>query len=264
MTRPFLRSPLRRLLAVAVLLALATAGFFWQLLFTPNTWQPAGGGDLVPFLYPNYAFAAQMLRQGVLPLWNPHLYSGTPFAADAQSGLFYPPNLLLFLLAPRLTVRALEFMAVFHFWLAGFGMYLFLQYSPLARDLHLHPLAALAGAIAFEFSDLFIVHFGNLNMIAVAAWLPPVMLAFQRAVRGGRSGFALLAGALLAVASLAGHMQITLFILLAMGLYAVWEMAFARSLAPLAFLLLALAAMVGLSALWLFPTLEMSRHTLRA
>ena len=88
---------------------------------------PAGGGDLAPFLYPNYHFAAQYLRQGIIPLWNPHLYSGAPFAADIQSGLFYPINLLVFLFVPRLTYEWLEYLAIFHFWLAGVTMYLCLR-----------------------------------------------------------------------------------------------------------------------------------------
>ena len=35
--------------------------------------------------------------------------------------------------------------------------------------------AALAAGLAFAFSDPFWVHFGNLNYIAVASWLPWVM-----------------------------------------------------------------------------------------
>jgi multisubunit Na+/H+ antiporter MnhG subunit len=281
-------------LFAGVFLALLTAAFFWQILFTQNAWMPAGGGDLLPFLYPNYHFAAQSLQNGIIPLWNPHLYSGIPFAADAQSGLFYPPNLLIFLLSPNLNIETLEYLAVFHFWLAGFGMFLFLQHSPLAAKLRLHPLAALTGAIAFEFSDLFIVHFGNLNMIAVAAWLPLVMLAFQNAVAQRKTNFALTAGALLAIATLASHIQITLFILLALGPYALWEVfwpgqagpssdpaskgaflppsippaggeaSIRARFAPLGYLFLTLLVTVGLSALWLIPTLEMSRYTLRA
>ena len=121
--RPFLTE----FIIAAALLALATVGFFWQILLTPSIWMPAGGGDLAPFLYPNYHFAAQHLRQGVIPLWNPHLYSGAPFAADIQSGLFYPINLLVFLLAPQLTYEWLEYLAIFHFWLAGMSMYLCLR-----------------------------------------------------------------------------------------------------------------------------------------
>ena len=42
------------LIAVSGLLALATVGFFWQILLTSNTWMPAGGGDLAPFLFPKH------------------------------------------------------------------------------------------------------------------------------------------------------------------------------------------------------------------
>ncbi len=291
--QPDARNAIKFALVAGAALALATMGFFWQVLFTPNTWMPAGGGDLVPFLLPNYRFAAESLRQGIIPLWNPHLYSGAPFAADPQSGLFYPINLPVFLLNGNITVRTLELLAIFHFWLAGFGMFLYLQHSPLAKIVRLHPLAAFAGALAFEFSDLFIVHFGNLNMIAVAAWLPLVMLFFHKALAECSARCAVTAGAVLAIATLAGHMQITLFILLAMGLLTLWEVInanFKMQNAKLAgspkskvqnhtsritfhasrfthhvsLLLLAVLVMVGLSALWLIPTLEMSRFTPRA
>ena len=257
---------LKQAIIAGLILAGATMAFFWQVLFA-GAWMPAGGGDLVPFLYPNYQFAAHHLRQGIIPLWNPHLYSGVPFAADPQSGLFYPVNLLLFLLLPNLSVRTLQGMGIFHFWLAGFGMYLYLRHSPLARRLQIQPIAALTGALAFEFSDLFIVHFGNLNMIAVAAWLPLVMLTFQKGVETGEHRCAWAAGALLAVATLASHIQITLFILLALALYTLWHTL--RSdptprFAPLTSFLITLMVTVGLSALWLIPTLEMSRYTPRS
>ncbi len=260
------RNPIKIALVAGAALALATIGFFWQVLFTPNTWIPAGGGDLVPFLLPNYRFAAESLRQGIIPLWNPHLYSGAPFAADPQSGLFYPINLLIFLLNPNITVQTLEHLAIFHFWLAGFGMFLYLQHSPLAKTVRLHPLAAFAGALAFEFSDLFIVHFGNLNMIAVAAWLPLVMLFFHKSLDECSARCAVAAGAVLAIGTLAGHIQITLFILLAMGLLAVWESVGSKFKVThhYSLLLLAVLVMAGLSALWLIPTLEMSRFTPRA
>jgi len=309
------RSFIVEYIIAAGLLALATGGFFWQILFTPAAWQPAGGGDLAPFLFPNYAFAAQNLKQGVIPLWNPHLYTGAPFAADIQSGLFYPVNLLVFLLVPQLTYEWLEYLAVFHFWLAGATMYLclrllepgdggqgsgvggrgqeveVLQNTPHAP--RLTPLPAFAGALAFQFSDLFIVHFGNLNMIAVAAWLPLIFLLFQRSLHQKSLGLAAASGAVLAVATLAGHIQITLFILFTLGLYTLWGLRFtiykspnsqphfarpnsnflflfsnfhppSSIFYPLSSILLTLLVTVGLSALLLFPAYEMSRYTPRA
>ena len=290
----------RDILALGII-ALATLGFFWQLFFTDDTWMPSGGGDLVSFLYPLYRFAARNLRRGIVPLWNPYLYGGAPFAADNQSGLFYPVNLLFFLLFPDVTYPTMELLAVFHFFLAGAFMYFCLRslkseqvrnsgpnpeaQNPRPETRHrLSRSTALVGAIAFMFSDLFVTHFGNLNMIAVAAWLPAIFLCYHRAVTEERVGMAVAAGVFLGIATLAGHIQITLFITLALALYTLWPGAdIPPSLpgrgrgrvAPLPFLrplvyslarYLLPCCLVAFcfAALALLPSYEMASHTVRA
>jgi hypothetical protein len=286
-------------------LGLATAGFFWRLLFTSGVWMPVGGGDLVSFLYPLYSFVARSLRVGNIPLWNPYLYGGAPFVADNQSGVFYPPNLLFFLLQPGLNYRAMEWLSVAHFYLAGVCAYFGLRYMvqpPLKR------LAALAGALAFMFSDLFVTHFGNLNMIACAAWLPLIFCLFRRALvgtpsrvsatasnpeleataprevggvcgvgtpsrvlcgAGRRPAFAVGAGVLLGFAALAGHIQPLLYIVLTLGLYFLYHVYTHRNqsrralLNAMCLLALTLVIALGVAALSLLPSYEMSRLSLR-
>ena len=63
---------------------------------------------MASFLLPMAQYAAGSLRAGQLPLWNPHLYAGAPFAADIQSALFYPLNLAAYALVPRITYGWLE------------------------------------------------------------------------------------------------------------------------------------------------------------
>ncbi|MGA9350519.1 MAG: YfhO family protein [Anaerolineae bacterium] len=276
----------RDVLALGVI-ALATLGFFWQLFLTDDTWMPSGGGDLVSFLYPLYHFASRSLRQGIIPLWNPYLYGGAPFAADNQSGLFYPVNLLFFLLFPEVTYSTMELLAIFHFFLAGAFMYICLRSlslrgaerrSNLPPSMHvqrgdcfatlamtgLSRSAALVGAIAFMFSDLFITHFGNLNMIAVAAWLPLIFLYYHRAVAEERPVMAVAAGVFLGIATLAGHVQITLFIVLALALYTLYlgrRLLFhslTRYLLPCYLIAFCFAALA------LIPSYEMASHTVRA
>jgi hypothetical protein len=254
-------------LAVAAFLLLATLGFFWRILFTHDAWKPAGGGDLVSFLFPAYRFAATNLTSGNLPLWNPHLYGGAPFLADMQTGLFYLPNQVLFRIAPDFSYKALEWMAVLHVYLAGLFMYLCLRYLEPGRPLRLP--AATGGALAFMFSDLFIVHFGNLNLIAVTAWLPLVFLLFWRALRGRSLGLAAGAGVALGLSTLEGHLQITLYIGLALVITAIFEAASARRSGKgwaWSLLALAITALVGvsLSALVLFPAIEYARLSPRA
>ena len=206
-----------------LLLALTCVGFYWRILFG-GAWMPSGGGDLVSFLWPTYTFAARSLRSGVLPLWNPYLYSGMPFAADNQSGLFYPVNLLVFLLVPKLTYFVMELMSVAHVWWAGVGMYI------LIRTMNARRVPAFAGALAWMFSEVFVIHFGNYNLIAVAAWLPLIFAMFRFSLSreagegwGGDLRCAFAAGALWGMASLAGHAQMMLFIGLWLGGYALFR-----------------------------------------
>ena len=248
-------------------LGLATLGFFWRLLFTPGVWMPVAGGDLVSFLYPLYSFIARSVKAGDVPLWNPYLYGGAPFAGDNQSGLFYPVNWLFFWLQPRLNYRAMELLAVAHFYLAGACAYLglrFIERRPLRR------WAALAGAATFMFSDLFVTHFGNLNMIACAAWLPLIFCLFRRVLDETRYGLAAGAGIFLGIAALAGHVQPLLYTGLALGLYFAYHLyglrrsAWRAWLGAAAVLAVTLAVALGLAAPALLPSYEMSRLTVRA
>jgi len=253
-------------LALAAL-ALATGGFFWRLLFLSGVWMPVGGGDLVSFLYPIYSFAARSLRAGDIPFWNPYLYGGAPFAADNQSGLFYPVNLAFFFLWPHLNYRAMELLAVAHFYLAGVCAYLGLHYIQRPA---LKRWAALAGAAAFMFSDLFVTHFGNLNMIACAAWLPLIFCLFQRALSDKRPSLAAGAGIFLGFAALAGHIQPLLYIILTLGLYFLYHVYSRRQsgwhtlLTSSALVALTLVVALGIAALTFIPGYEMSRLSLRA
>jgi len=209
------------------LLALATAAFFWQQL-AGVAYTPADGGDLASFLYPIYAFAQRVLHSGHLPLWNPHLYLGAPHVADVQAGWLYPPTLLTLLLTSTLSYRHLELLSIGHFFWAGVGMFFLLRallQRPDAADAAGSAAwwAALAGSLAFMFSDPLLTHFGNYNLLATASWLPWVLWAFGRR-SGGRP--ALLAGLFLGLAALAGHPQTILTLALALAVLTVVDIYF--------------------------------------
>ncbi len=245
-------------LAPAVLVILVV-GFFWRLV-AGDAYMPADGGDLGSFLYPTYHFIQQSLKAGVWPLWNPHLYSGTPFAAEVQSGIFYPPHLLRFLLGGELDYRAMETLVMAHIAWAGITTY------ALARGLGLRRLPALFSAVAFMFSDLFIIHFGNLNLIGVVAWLPLALLGVHRYLRRGHRGWLIAAGLTLGIGSLIGHIQMTLFSLMAVGLWAIfWGLTDWRAWPRvLAVLIVPGLITVGIMAPILLPGLEVAHFTERS
>lgn len=249
-------------LAAVALLALIVGAFFFPL-WGQGGWIPRGGGDAASFLFPMYRFIAAALRAGDIPLWNPHQYAGHPLIADNQSGMFYPPNLALFLLHPTFGYRWLEALVGWHLFWAGLGMWQLLRAAEgvakrESADRSVRVWPALIGATAFAFSDLFVVHLGNLNLLAVAAWLPWALGALLRAIARRSWGWATAAGAAVGAATLAGHGQMTFLLAFLLIVAALWQAAAQRSARPLGYLAWAGAVGVLLSAVTLLPALELN------
>jgi hypothetical protein len=258
-------------LALAFLALLAVL-FFWPVFFA-GQWIPRGGGDLVSFLWPQYSFAGETIRNGSIPLWNPQLYSGAPFLADNQSGILYPINLLAFLIFPKLSYQVMEGLSIFHIWLAGAAMYVALRVWPTLtptpsphRRGRITSAAALLGAIAFMFNDVLITHIGNLNLIAVAAWLPLILALYARGLSERRVIWIVGSGVVFAIALLAGHAQMTAITLVGMMAVAVWQIIVAPQGRARVIGLALLTPLIafGLTAAQLLPSLEMTRYSLRA
>lgn len=266
-----------------LILALITLAFFWPLI-VQGQWLPQGGGDLVSFLWPQYRFAADAIKNGSLPLWNPQLYAGAPFLADNQSGVLYPINLLAFVILPQITYQVMEGLVIFHIWLAGACMYAALRLwptltpnpSPMGRgEIALTPTlsqlgrgGAMLGAMAFMFNDVLITHIGNLNLIAVAAWLPLILALFARGLAHRSVRTTIMSGVVFAIALLAGHAQMTAITAIGLVVVAGWQLIRAVSWRErgrvIGLAAVALIVAMGLSAIQLLPSLEMTRYSLRA
>ena len=252
-------------LAALVFLLLAVLLFFLPVVLG-RAWIPRGGGDSVSFLYPMYRFAAQSFHAGSIPLWNPYQYAGSLFIADNQTGIFYPPNLILFLLNPDFSYNAIQWLVIFHFFLAGAAMYLCMRLLRLPAPM---PRAsALVAALAYMFGGVFIAHIGNLNLIAVAAWLPLAFLALHHAIlaadRSVGIACAVVGGVMLGIGTLAGHGQMTFLLAAYLGFYALFRAISEHTLWPFAALLILGITAVGLAAINLLPSLEAIQYSVRA
>ncbi|MGC9357399.1 MAG: YfhO family protein [Anaerolineae bacterium] len=212
----FRPSPLKGELLALLFLLGATALFFWPVWIAGFTF-PEGGGDLFNQLYPVWSYMARWVRRGIFPLWHTGLQAGDPIIAEAQYGLFNVFNWPLFLFDP-LPHRLLLVRGAFSLLWAGWGLYLYLRYSPIWR---LQRGPALFGAVAYMFSNPFVVHLGHPQFNDVMAWLPWVLLGLDNAMR--RSWLIPMASAALAGLVLAGHGQAALYALIAITFYALWQ-----------------------------------------
>ena len=127
-----------------------------------------------------------------------------PFAADIQSGLYYPLN-WLFWLAGQVTYEKLEMLAVVHYWLAAAFSY------ALARSLGLGRWPGIIAGVLYAFSGFAVSHLGHLPMLEAATWLPLVLLAVNQAARRLNWRWAVGAGLFLSISFLAGHFQLFLY-----------------------------------------------------
>ncbi len=195
------------------LLAALNLGFFWRVLLTRDTWLPKNGGDFNSFYYPLYQFAGEQIAAGRFPLWNPEVWGGVPFAANQQTGLFSPLNLLAFLLAQPFNYDTLQWLAIIQVWFASLTAYAF------CRELGVRRSAALIGGVTFAYSGFIISHLGHYPMVAVAPWLPLTLLTLRRAILGRALAWTVATALSLLLALLGGHQQIFLYLLTATILY---------------------------------------------
>ncbi|MFQ5854803.1 MAG: oligosaccharide flippase family protein [Anaerolineae bacterium] len=237
--------------ALAFLLLLIV--FFWPVVF--------GGRTLVPFDIPfatdpvwagraaeldidhphnglvadlileNYVwkqFIRDSIRARQLPLWNPYIFAGVPFLAAGQHSALYPLSIIYYILP---LWRAFGVFTVVQLWLAGLFMYTYVRVLGAGR------FGAVFAGLAYMLSGLMLVNVVFPMIIAAMSWLPLLLAAIEVLIRAqeddpstdwlprGRRLLALLAvGVIVGLQFLAGHVEISYYILLVAAFYASWRL----------------------------------------
>ncbi|NJN95089.1 MAG: YfhO family protein [Anaerolineales bacterium] len=182
--------------------------------------------DLILENYVWKKFIRDSLAAGQLPLWNPYILSGQPFLANGQHSALYPFSLIFYILPLD---KAYGWFTVSQLWLAGLAMYVFLRVLRVTR------LGALIGGITYSLSAFFVVSVVFTMIIAGAVWLPLLLALIEIIIRKqeekGLTGYSpipyVVAGAVtLGIQTLAGHVEITYYVLLVSGYYALCRLLF--------------------------------------
>ncbi len=186
-------------------------------------------GDAILQNYSWKRFIAASYAAGQFPLWNPYILAGQPFLASAQNGSLYPPGVLFSVLPLG---QAYGWFIGVHLWLGALFAYLF------ARTLGARRLGGVVAGITFGFCGYLVVSFLWPMVVSTAIWLPALLAILERMIRGAvaaapiapdarppatSTGFnptwVALAALVVALQFLAGHLEMSLYLLITAGLY---------------------------------------------
>jgi hypothetical protein len=192
---------------ILALLLMAFAGALWILPLTLRPqhvpfWPGASFSDLLISHWPNAVWIHQSIAEwGQIPLWNPNILSGIPFAADPLSGLWYLPNWLAVAFPGAIAFNTLFWL---HLTWAGLGAW------ALAREEGLSMWGAALVGIVFGGAPKFVAHIalGHVGLVSAVSWTPWVLLLTAKTLRQIRTEqrwlrWSALAGAVLGLVFLA-------------------------------------------------------------
>ena len=242
-------------LAVLCLFALAAA-VLGDLLFSPV--RMLGIADLVDESIWMRRFGFFHLRHGRLPLWNPHLFSGTPFFGSFVSALLYPPNWIFMVLPLE---YAVNFGIALHVFLAGAFTYFWCRRRGSSAS------ASFLAGMMFMLSGPYYLHTvaGHLTNLCAMAWAPLILASLDGWI-AARSGVWCLLGAFaVCMQILAGHPQYVYYTGIAAILYVMLHLVLGPKRPQMAFgLPLIYFAGACLSAVQLFTGAQTAAESLRS
>ncbi|MBI4974187.1 YfhO family protein [Candidatus Roizmanbacteria bacterium] len=180
---------------VMVFLAFLCLLFFFDVLFLGNVFY---AGDNLSINVPSKILFFRMLSQRQLPLWNPYIFSGTPFLADINLGLLSPFNIFYLFFTP---LCALSFSIISAVLFAGVSMYW------LGKSLKLSRFASVISAVVFMFSGSLMTHTMNTAILNTIVWLPLLLTSIKRLIEVKKVKYAMYSSILLTLSLFGGHIQ---------------------------------------------------------
>lgn len=186
-----------------------------------------------------------------IPLWNPHIMGGRPLLADAQSAIFSPFSVPMYVLG---FWASLAWVAALKLWVAAFGAFV------LARALGQRFAGALLAGVTYGFSQ-WMVTWLSYPHASVWALIPWLLVAADRLVARPALRPAVLLALLVGAQFACGHPESSFHAMLATTVFAALRAWSRPRDVPLrraaAAFVAAVAAGTALAALILLPFVEL-------
>jgi hypothetical protein len=226
--------------------------FPWRAVVPPEPPPNAALTDIALVFHPWLIWVGEQVRHGIVPLWNPHAYTGVPFFGNGQAALLFPLTWLPVVMPAAIAVTIVSWLKLFGIGLATYW---------LLRTLAISPVPALTGAWTFMLSAT-VIGWLQWTLASTLMFLPALLAATERLRRApGRRTTAVLA-LIVALDLLAGYPQGTLHGLI---VTTVWALSRCRGAATLGFVTRYVGGVglgLALAAVQILPFVEYVRESL--
>jgi hypothetical protein len=157
--------------------------------------------------WPNIKLATELMWDGIIPLWNPHVGVGQPLAADSTHHIFSPFNFGFFL-----PVEFWDIPIFVGLWFTGIFTFLFL------RCFGLNFTSCISGAIFYMLSGGFTWFLTNPNIV-VMIFTPMVLFSAEKIIQNKNIKYVVLASTAIALSVLAAHLESIILQFMLVGAY---------------------------------------------
>ncbi len=158
--------------------------------------------DITAYYYPAYQFTSAHLREGVIPIWNPHQLCGLPILGNLQSGVLYPGHILYVILPVGLAIAA---SGLLHLLILAVSTFF------LVRRLGLGHAPAVLGAMLAALRGWHPAQLKAFAMLEAEAWFALGLLGVLDVLRGDRLRGAGLVALSCGLSLLAGFPQMSVY-----------------------------------------------------
>lgn len=169
--------------------------------------------DIIDQIYPWKMLTIKSWMLHEIPFFNPFSFSGTFHAANYQSAVFSPVNLLFFI-APFIDAWSIS--VLLQPLLIFFGMYLFLRQLGHSRP------GAFIGAVSFGLCGFVTVWMEYSTLVYAIAFLPWCLWAMLKYGKTGNYFYFLLVSVTVCFSLLSGHFQTSLYLIATAVMFLWW------------------------------------------
>lgn len=211
--------------------------------------------DVITQIYPWKNITIESWKRGKIPLWNPYSFSGTVHAANYQTAVFSPINVLYFILSQPI---AWSVSVLLQPLLAGLFMYLYLTSEKVSKE------SRVIGSLAFMFCGFIVTWMAYQTLGLAAIFLPLCFYSVNKVINDKKWWAFPLMSLAIWFSLVSGHFQTSIYVLMGTIFYLLYRGIVTRRYSRTLYLAVFVILGVFLASPQLFITYEAYIQSVRS